>query len=185
MTTRRLTTRELQKIFFFCKNGYLGESISIRSNHQVYLIFLIQLNTGLRIGDVLSLKRKNFDGNYLKIIEQKTGKLQNRKINKEILEKIESYCSFNKIGQNDQIFSIKVRWVQKYLQKITGIIGINMISTHSFRKTYAHLQYINSNHNIELVRRLLNHSSISITQRYLGITDNEVDEASKKFKIIF
>lgn len=133
----------------------------------------------------MNLKRKNFDGNYLNLIEQKTGKIQNRRINSEIVDRIESYCNINRIGKNDKLFTIKVRWVQKYLQKITRIIGIEKISTHSFRKTYAHLQYVNNNHNIELVRRLLNHSSVSITQRYLGITDSEVDEASKKFKIIF
>lgn len=83
------------------------------------------------------------------------------------------------------MFTIKVRWVQKYIQKIFFILGASDISTHSFRKTYAHIQYLDSQCNIELVRKLLNHSSVSVTQRYLGITDEEVNEASANFKIIF
>lgn len=79
------------------------------------------------------------------------------------------------------MFTIKVRWVQKYIQKISFILGASDISTHSFRKTYAHIQYLDSQCNIELVRKLLNHSS----ERYLGITDEEVNEASANFKIIF
>lgn len=83
------------------------------------------------------------------------------------------------------MFTIKVRWVQKYIQKISFILGASDISTYSFRKTYAHIQYLDSQCNIELVRKLLNHSSVSVTQRYLGITDEEVNEASANFKIIF
>lgn len=168
-----------------CKNGYYDKNISIRPNKQIYLIFLIQLNTGLRIGDVLGLKKKNFNNNFIYLKEQKTGKTQHRKINGEIIEKIDEYCLRQELEYNDRLFSIKVRWVQRYLQKISKILDMYEISTHSFRKTYAHLQYIENKCNIELVRKLLNHSSIAVTQRYLGITDEEVNKASENFKIIF
>lgn len=146
---------------------------------------LIQLNTGLRIGDVLSLKRKNIINGFLNIQEQKTSKFQKRPINYDVYTIIENYCKKNKIAYDEKLFNIGVRWVQKYLQKIAEITEIYPMSTHSFRKTYAHIQYVNSNCNVELVRRLLNHSSISVTQRYLGITDSDVNSASSSFKIIF
>lgn len=145
----------------------------------------MQLNTGLRIGDVLALKRKNLSNAVLDIKEMKTGKRQNRRINLEIFFKIERYCRENLIENEDKIFDIKVRWVQKYLNKISKIMEIHGLSTHSFRKTYAHIQYVNNNYNIELVRRLLNHSSIIVTQRYLGITDYEVNQASENFKLLY
>lgn len=91
---------------------------------------------------------------------------------------MEEYCDKKKLGHNDRMFTIKVRWVQKYIQKISFILGASDIST-------AHIQYLDSQCNIELVRKLLNHSSVSVTQRYLGITDEEVNEASANFKIIF
>lgn len=143
------------------------------------------MNTGLRIGDVLSLKRKNINHSYLNIREQKTNKIQHRQINIDVYQIIESYCIENNIDHEDRIFTLGVRWIQGYLNKIGRILKIYGLSTHSFRKTYAHLQYVNNNYNIELVRRLLNHSSISVTQRYLGISDNEVNMASSSFKIIF
>jgi integrase len=171
--------------FFLCRNGYFSKEIRIRPNSQIYLIVLIQLNTGLRIGDVLSLRRKNINNSFLNIKERKTNKIQNRRINSDIYNIIEDYCKKRKIKYEEKIFDVGVRWVQKYLQKIAKIIDIYGMSTHSFRKTYAHLQYINSNCNVELVRKLLNHSSISVTQRYLGINDDEVNLASSSFKIIF
>lgn len=173
------------KKFFLCRNGYYGKDIKIRSNFQIYIILLLQLNTGLRIGDVLALRKSNLAGGILNIKEQKTKKIQNRRINTEIYEIINSYCCRKSILKNDKLFKVKVRWVQRYLQKISFILGIDGVSTHSFRKTYAHIQYMNSNCNIELVRKLLNHSSISVTQRYLGITDDEVNKASSTFKIIY
>lgn len=139
----------------------------------------------MRVGDVLSLKKRNFNNNFLHLKEQKTGKTQHRKINKEIIKKVDEYCNRKKLGYNDRLFTIKVRWVQRYIQKISKILEMNEISTHSFRKTYAHLQYMDNKCNIELVRKLLNHSSVAVTQRYLGITDDEVNEASENFKIIF
>lgn len=139
----------------------------------------------MRVGDVLSLKRNNFSGNFLFLKEQKTGKIQNRKINIEIINKIKEYCDMRNLNEDEKLFTLKVRWVQRYIQKISIILKVKGISTHSFRKTYARLQYMNNRCNVELVRKLLNHSSIAVTQRYLGITDEEVNRASENFKIIF
>lgn len=86
----------------------------------------------------------------------------------------------NGIKGGDNLFHrFSVRAVQKHLKLITDYLQLDDISTHSFRKFYAHTQYENSEHNIELVRDLLNHSSVGITQRYLGVTRKEVEEASK------
>lgn len=37
--------------------------------------------------------------------------------------------------------------------------------------------YENNNYNIELVRVLLQHSSVSITQRYIGLQRKEIENA--------
>lgn len=185
MKTRALKFDELEIIFLFIKSGVRRNGIKVRANAQVHLICLIQLNTGLRIGDVLSLKVSDFVDGKLSIKEQKTGKIQNRKINYEVVKIVEAYCRKRFLSRNDNIFDISSRWVQKILKKIAICASIEGLSTHSFRKTYAHIQYTNNKFNIELVRRLLNHSSIAVTQKYLGITDNDVNVAFEGFKVIF
>lgn len=184
MKTRALEKEELEKIFSYIKKGGNENGVKIRANPQIYLICFIQLNTGLRIGDVLSLKVKDIIGGKIDIIEQKTGKRQNRDINEDVVEIIKDYCNKKNISGNDNLFTFSIRWVQKFLQKVSICTEVENFSTHSFRKTYAHIQYINNRCNIELVRRLLNHSSVVVTQKYLGVTDNEVNSASQKFKII-
>lgn len=184
MKTRALEKYELEKVFNYIKNGGNRNGVRIRANPQIYLICFIQLNTGLRIGDVLSLKVKDIIGGKIDIIEQKTGKHQNRNINEEVIKIIKNYCTRKNISGNDNLFTFSIRWVQKFLQKVAICSEVENFSTHSFRKTYAHIQYINNRYNIELVRRLLNHSSVVVTQKYLGVTDNEVNSASQGFKII-
>jgi len=187
MKTRALEKYELEKVFNYIKNGGNRNGVRIRANPQIYLICFIQLNTGLRIGDVLSLKVKDIISGKIDIIEQKTGKRQNRDINEEVVKVIKDYCTrknISGISGNDNLFTFSIRWVQKFLQKVAICSDVENFSTHSFRKTYAHIQYINNRCNIELVRRLLNHSSVVVTQKYLGVTDNEVNSASQGFKII-
>lgn len=184
MKTRALEKYELEKVFNYIKNGGYRNGVRIRANPQIYLICFIQLNTGLRIGDVLNLKVRDITNGRIDIVEQKTGKRQNRKINDEVVEIIKDYCKRKNISGNDNLFTFSIRWVQKFLQKVSKCTEVENFSTHSFRKTYAHIQYINNRYNIELVRRLLNHSSVVVTQKYLGVTDNEVNSASQEFKII-
>lgn len=55
--------------------------------------------------------------------------------------------------------------------------GLNYkIGTHSLRKTFGYMLY-QKNINIELIQRLLNHSSPAITLAYIGITQDDMDEA--------
>ena len=121
MKTRVLKFDELETVFLFIKSGVRKNGIRVRANPQIHLICLIQLNTGLRIGDVLSLKVSDFVDGRLSIKEQKTGKIQNRKINYEVVKIVEAYCRKRFLSRNDNIFDISVRWVQKILKKFQSV----------------------------------------------------------------
>lgn len=60
-------------------------------------------------------------------------------------------------------------------------MGLKNISTHSFRKFFATNQYENNNNNIELVKELLNHSSIATTQKYIRVSQQAINNASKNY----
>lgn len=84
--TRALKFDELEIIFLFIKSGVRRNGIKVRANAQVHLICLIQLNTGLRIGDVLSLKVSDFVDGKLSIREQKRGKYRIEKLIMKLLK---------------------------------------------------------------------------------------------------
>ena len=87
------------------------------------------------------------------------------------------YCSENNINKNDIIFPVTTRAVQKYLKKVADYLGIENVGTHSFRKFFASDVYENNNHDIELVRELLQHSSAATTQRYIKRSAKRVEDA--------
>ena len=60
---------------------------------------------------------------------------------------------------------------------MTSELGYPNIGTHSFRKFFATEIYVNNNYNIILVQQLLQHSSAAITQRYIGISSKELEDA--------
>ena len=186
-TTRPLEMEEYKNIMELLKNGFKytleGKEKTFRPNTQIALILSLQANMGLRIGDILSLKLSSFKGNKLQIREDKTDKLQYREINPAITNMIMEYALENNIKKSDDLFKITPRAVQKQLKIICDYLELENISTHSFRKMYATNQYEANNNNIELVKELLNHSSIATTQRYIRVSQKEINKASSSYFI--
>ncbi|OYP46279.1 hypothetical protein CG709_03745 [Lachnotalea glycerini] len=54
------------------------------------------------------------------------------------------------------------------MKVVCEYLGLSGIGSHSFRKAFATNVYVNNHYNIELVRTLLHHSSVLVTQRYIG-----------------
>ena len=94
-----------------------------------------------------------------------------------IQQYIENYCLRNGIRRDERIFPITERAVQKQLAIVCDFLGYDGISTHSFRKWYATEIYNANGYDIALVQRLLQHSSASTTQRYIGIEPQKIETA--------
>lgn len=60
---------------------------------------------------------------------------------------------------------------------VCDYLGYKGISTHSYRKYFATSIYKNNQYNIEIVRVLLQHSSVATTQRYIGLQRREIEQA--------
>ena len=181
MKTRALTFKELNSILDLLKYGFHYKEDqkvrTFRAKKKIYYLLLFQVNTGLRVGDILQLRRKDILNSRINITEQKTKKNLSRSYPKNTYNAIKENC----IGYDDLLFdNLNVRTVQKNLKVVIKYLELRDISTHSFRKTFATLKYKESKNNIELVRRLLNHSNTSVTQRYLGISDIDLEKISSK-----
>ena len=79
--------------------------------------------------------------------------------------------------EQQRLFDMSERQIQKHLKATCDYLGFDGISTHSFRKYFATQIYVNNGYNIELVRQLLQHSSASVTQKYIGIQQKQVENA--------
>lgn len=177
--TTALTVEQYELLISLIKNG--GEHY--RGNEQVALACILEANLGIRISDILKLKLsdivKDGDRLHLNIIEQKTQKTRQFTVLPEIYQYLQSYCIKNKIGEDDIILPITERAVQKKIAQACEQLGLEGISSHSFRKFFATQIYLNNNYDIRLVQELLQHSEIKTTQRYIGISSAQVENALK------
>ena len=180
---RPLEYDEYMTIITLCQKGFTykdeyGVKHIFRPNKQLAMTFILQANLGLRISDVLKLKPSTFKNDKLEVIEKKTGKLQYRTINRNLKELIYEYALENNIKSNDYLIQVKVRAIQKQLSIIANYLNLTNISSHSFRKLFGVTVYNKTNGNIELLKELFNHSSISTTQRYIKVSQKQIDEIS-------
>lgn len=175
--TKALTTEIYKEIIQTMKEGFCG----CRPNERIATALVLEGNLGLRISDIVRLRPCDIvlDGDRyrLEIIEQKTGKHRVFTVPLVIAQYIENYCLRNGIGREDLIFPITARSIQKQLKIVCDYLGYDGIGTHSFRKWYATEIYKNNGYDIALVQRLLQHSSASTTQRYIGIEPQRIETA--------
>ena len=175
--TKALTTAQYKEIIQTMREGFCG----CRPNDRVATALVLEGNLGLRISDIIKLRPcdivKDGDRFRLEVVEQKTGKSRVFTVPLLIQQYIENYCLRNGIRRNDLIFPITERAVQKQLKIVCDYLDMEGISTHSFRKWYATEIYNKNDHDIALVQRLLQHSSASTTQRYIGIEPQKIEQA--------
>ena len=175
--TKALTEGQYKEIIQTMKEGFCG----CRPNDRIATALVLEGNLGLRISDIVKLRPcdivRDGDRFRLEVVEQKTGKSRVFTVPLGIAQYIENYCLRNSIGKEDLIFPITERAVQKQLAIVCDYLGFEGISTHSFRKWYATEIYKSSGYDIALVQRLLQHSSASVTQRYIGIEPQRIEAA--------
>ena len=175
--TKALTTAQYKEIIQTMREGFCG----CRPNDRVATALVLEGNLGLRISDIIKLRPcdivKDGDRFRLEVVEQKTGKSRVFTVPLLIQQYIENYCLRNGIRRNGLIFPITERAVQKQLKIVCDYLDLEGVSTHSFRKWYATEIYNKNDHDIALVQRLLQHSSASTTQRYIGIEPEKIETA--------
>ena len=161
---------------FICNDGHI-----VKTNQRIATALSLEANLGLRISDILHLRLSDIirDGNRyrLDIVEQKTKKKREFTVPLEIYSYIQNYALENHINPAAKLFDLTERTVQNHLKLVCNYLSYENISTHSFRKFFATSIYESNNYNIELVRVLLQHSSVATSQRYIGLQRKEIETA--------
>ena len=182
--TRAVDKETYARIIKVIRQGFLHEGIRHKPNERIAVILMLEYNLGLRVGDILKLCVNSFvkDGSRyrLDIYEQKTGKYRNFTVPAEVYLFVRDYAYQKGIGQTAWLFPITERAVLKHLKAAVDFLGIEGVGTHSFRKGFATNIYVDNQYNIELVRVLLQHSSVTVSQRYIGLGSRELEDALEK-----
>lgn len=70
----------------------------------------------------------------------------------------------------------------KMLRKAADEAGLRDIGTHTLRKTFGYHMYRKTK-DVALLQELFNHSSPATTLRYIGVTQDSMDQAMKEFSL--
>lgn len=165
--TRAIDDDTYKLIISTIQNGFEYDGVIHKPNERIATVLQLEYNLGLRVGDILNLTMDSFvkDGKRyrLDIHEQKTGKYRGFTVPVEIYNYIRDYAYENNINPKARLFPVTERAVLKHLKLVCECLAIDGIGSHSFRKAFATNVYVNNHYNIELVRVLLQHSSVTVT----------------------
>jgi len=158
-----------------------------KRNPRDFLLFTLGINTGLRISDILRLKVEDVKDQtgeikeYLDLNEKKTKKQRLIYFDKTGIYHLDRYLFISdKTKINKPISRIRAWQLIQIWCREVGIKG--RIGTHTIRKTAGYQMRI-AGVAIELIQEVLGHQSISMTKRYLGITDDEITKVLKNFNL--
>lgn len=179
---RALTKEEVVEVIKLLERGFFSKTGETRRpNPRVAMVCRTQAMLGLRIGDVTKLKLsdivKDGDRYRLNIIEEKTGKARQFTVPTDVQVALLDYSSINGIKNTRRLFPIHPKTVNAALNHVFKELEIEGCSTHSFRKFFATQIYLEHGKDINLVRELLQHTSVVTTQRYIGIEPERIEKA--------
>ncbi|GIO09720.1 putative integrase/recombinase YoeC [Brevibacillus reuszeri] len=160
----------------------------LQQSNRNYFLFVMGINTGLRISDLLPLKVRDVKGkSHLLINEKKTKKRKKFKLNADLRDEIALYIE----GKNsDEYLFASTKRRQpitrtRSYQIIHGTaakLGLTEIGCHTMRKTFGY-HFYRRTRDIATLQMILNHSHPQITLRYIGINQDIMDDAVDRFSL--
>jgi len=179
-------------------NSLLGLLVRLKKakRNREYLLIGTGAYLGLRASDLLDLKWSDVLGKEEVVItEKKTGKLRYISINtslKEILTyttkelsrqgkfNFDSYLFANRKGGK-----VSIQYINRLLKNTFSDYGVKTqnASTHTLRKTFGKRVWEmdgKSERSLIYLSQIFNHSSISITRRYIGIVQEDIRDIYMK-----
>ena len=167
----------------FEKATVIGEKLlRDKKANRIGLYIIIAINTGLRISDLLQLRCEDMQDEKLNLIEKKTKKNRQIKINGSIRKAMSSleikapdYLFLSQKGCPYTTQSLN-RILKEVFKKESTTLNI---SSHSLRKSFGRKVYENNGESekaLTYLSELFNHSNQGITRKYLGIRQEELND---------
>ncbi len=159
-----------------------------QQNLRDYCLFVLGINSGLRISDLLKLRisdvcEKGKIKDRIRLREKKTNKFKDFPLSNSTKSAFKEYLKIREYNENEPLFISRKnkgflmrQQAYKIINDVAKSVGIKeKIGTHTLRKTFGYHAY-NNGYDITLIQKLFNHSSPAVTLRYIGITQDEMDD---------
>jgi integrase len=174
----------------------LYNHIKTKGTKRDLILYSLGINTGFRIKDLLSLKKKDVLGDTITIDESKTRNRKDGKnrpprtvgITEQLKQDLENYLPYLK--NDDYLFPsrkanaqgeyvISTTQAYRILTRYTKEIGLDInVGCHTLRKTWGYHMY-QKYHDVAFLMKAFNHGDTSTTLLYIGASRVEVVEKTK------
>lgn len=161
--------------------------------YRDYAIIITLLGTGMRLGEMCNLRWQDIDfANNMVIVQ---GKMRDRrsipmavKLRSELLE-YQAYVrsvfaepcqNVFTNADNKRLTEEAVKNIFKRLKEVMAFKSGTRLSAHTFRHTFA-VNQILAGASVFVVQRLLGHSTLDMTMRYVRIFGQRLQEQNEKF----
>ena len=163
-----------------------------KNHYTTSVIFQTGLYSGLRVSDILGLNIKDVENKDNIIVrEKKTGKYKKFPIKDNLKIILNQYLEVRKkewcSDRDEPLFIGKKRCryhrsqVYRFINEACDYLGIEGdFGTHTIRKTFGYHHY-KQFQDVVLLQKIFNHSSPAITLRYIGITQETIDDSYNAF----
>lgn len=164
----------------------INEIINNAKGAKEKLLFIFMWMTGCRVSEAIQVRKRDID---LENGEIKIRWLKNRKYlyrNIPIHERLRQILSLTTVGlgMDDRLFPYSRQRVWQIFKKHRPF-GNDWLHPHTFRHSFAvnYLRQADTANDLVILRKLMGHSSILTTMKYLDIVP--VDQAKQLAKIQF
>jgi integrase len=161
----------------------------LHQSYRDYFLFTFGINSGLRISDIVSLRVMDVrNTEHLRIKEKKTGNTRKIRMTGALKQEIEKYT--RQMADSDLLFpsrkgkgAIGRETAWRVINgaaracRIEGAIG-----THTMRKTFGY-HFYQQTKDVAMLQQIFGHSAPSVTLRYIGISDEMVDQVLEQFSL--
>lgn len=167
-------------------NTIIQKKFEIQRLQQVKDVYLFCCFTGLAFADVKSLRYSDIeeveDKQWIKKKRQKKKKWCNIPILEPAILIMNKYKYHPICKKNNTVFPVLTNQkMNAYLKEIADLCGIRKnLSTHTARHTFATTVTLSNQVSIEVVSKMLGHSSINMTKKYARVVDDLISKDMEK-----
>ena len=150
--------------------NYLEKS-NIKIENKILILLLI--DTGVRINEALNIKMKNinFSNHTIYLEKTKNHKFRYVPFTARLSDLLIDYIS--QIGEREYLFDLTYDAVKSCFFRIGKKLGFAKFHPHMLRHSLASLLHRNGA-SVMIIQRILGHSSVAITERYIHFDMDQV-----------
>ena len=167
-------------------NTMMQQKFDIERLQQVKDVYLFCCFTGLAFVDIKSLVYSDIEENngkqWIKKKRQKTKNWCNIPLMEPAVQLMNKYKSHPICQKKGLVFPVLTNQrMNAYLKEIADLCGIKKhLSTHTARHTFATTVTLSNQISIEVVSKMLGHSSINMTKKYARVVDDLINRDMQK-----